>query len=671
MLNHGLLRLAAISPEVRVADPPANARQIIAAVEESGPCHLAVLPELCLTGYTAADLFGQQRLLDAAVHALQRLVEWSAAGGPAIVVGMPLAVRGRLYNTAVVVSGGGIAGAVPKQALPTYAEFYEQRWFCPADGSEPPQCELLGQAVPFGIDLLFTCGPCVLGVEICEDLWIPSPPSSFLALAGANVLVNLSASTETIGKAPWRESLVRVQAGRCLAAYAYASAGPTESTTDVVYGAHCLIAEAGTLLSESRRVGDGGPHWSGATRAVADVDLERLEHDRRTTGTFAIGQRWLPRRYRSIAFQLPQAPLPGVPLRPISGAPFVPQVDRDLHVRCAEVFDIQSHALLKRIRRLPAESPLQIGVSGGLDSTLALLVAARTCDAGGWPRSRIVGTTMPGFGTTNQTLTQARELMARLDVTAREIDIRELSLRAFMALEHRPLGVDLIGLDVEQLQHALVERGDQSGGDLILENVQARIRTFLLMNSGFVLGTGDMSEQALGWSTYNGDHMSMYNVNAGVPKTLVKFLVRYAADYQFVGELRGLLHRIADTMISPELLPPSASGQIQQATEDALGPYELHDFFLYHVVRFGFGPRKVLLLAEHARFSTDYLPAELRRHLTTFYRRFFANQFKRSCVPDGPKVGSVSLSPRSDWRMPSDAEVTVWLAELAEVGDRT
>jgi NAD+ synthase (glutamine-hydrolysing) len=664
MLHHGLLRVAAISPQVHVGDPVANVGAIIRAAEQVGPCHVLVCPELCITGYSAADLFGQQRLLSAALLGLERIAQWSATGGPAIVVGVPLAIEGQLYNCAVLIAGGRLIGAVPKQALPTYGEFYERRWFCPGEGREPAEIEVARQRIPFGIDLLFACGSCVLGIEICEDLWIATPPSGFQALAGANVLINLSASTETIGKAPWRESLVRVQSGRCLAGYVYASSGPTESTTDVVFGAHCLIAEAGTVLSESRRVGDGGPAWRDSTRAVADIDLERLEHDRRVTGTFGVGRAWLPRKYRTVEFQLPVHPFSGPPLRPIDAAPFVPRQDAALHERCAEVFDIQTHALVKRLGRLPAATPLAIGVSGGLDSTLALLVAARACDLGGWPRQRILGVLMPGFGTTAQTFTASRQLVDLIGVSSREIDIRDLCLRAFNALDHRPLGVPLDGLDASGLQAALIDHATDGQGDLVLENVQARMRTFLLMSSGFVLGTGDMSEQALGWSTYNGDHMSMYNVNTGVPKTLVKFLVKYAAEHQFTGPLSNLLRQIAELTISPELLPPTRDGVIRQSTELAVGPYELHDFFLYHVVRFGFSPRKILLLANHARFSADYSAAELKKHLTTFYRRFFANQFKRSCVPDGPKVGSVSLSPRGDWRMPSDAEVDAWLSEL-------
>jgi len=470
-------------------------------------------------------------------------------------------------------------------------------------------------------------------------------------------LLNLSASNETIGKASWRRDLVVSQSGRCIAGYAYASSGPTESTTDLVFGGHCLIAENGMLVGQSRHVGDGDQPLDGPTGVTAQIDLQRLAHDRQVTGTFIEGRGIATRRYRTIdvAIEPSEATLV-TPIREIDGRPFVPQDAATLDRRCAEVLAIQAAGLAKRIGRLPAHSPLVIGVSGGLDSTLALLVAIEACDSSGWPRSRILGLTMPGFGTTSPTLENALTLMRLLGVQSESIDIRRLALDTFVAMAHKPLGLAISDDEtVQSLQDRLILTAD-GASDLVFENVQARLRTFLLMSRGFVLGTGDMSEQALGWSTYNGDHMSMYNVNTSIPKTLVKFLVRHVAGRVDNDRLQKVLLRIADTPISPELLPPDAQGRIRQSTEASLGAYELHDFFLYHFVRFGATREKIRYLATHARFESSYTVEQIDAALEMFFKRFFANQFKRSCVPDGPKVGSVSLSPRGDWRMPSDAD---------------
>ena len=656
---YGLLRIAAVSPEVSVGDPAANTRHIRQAVAASAGADIVLLPELGLTGYTCGDLFGQQALLQAAQQGLMQLAVETRQTDQLVVVGLPLAVGPSLMNVAAALWDGQVIAVVPKQYLPTYKEFYEGRWFRAGDGSEPATVQLAGHQVPLGIDLLIRMGDAVLGIEICEDLWSPVPPSSFQALAGANVLLNLSSSNEQVGKPAWRRDLIVSQSGRCIAAYAYAGSGPSESTTDLVFGGHCLIAENGQVLGQSRRIGDGGLPWKGMTSVVADVDVERLQHDRRVIGSFDDARGLLPRTYRIIDLNLAAPSLDRrqrPPAQAVAAHPFVPSDNDQLEARCAEIFGIQTAGLAKRVSRLPQQAPLVIGVSGGLDSTLALLVAVKACDAYDWPRSRILAITMPGFGTTDQTLDNARALMDAMQVSTEQIDIRPLCLQAFRSLEHRPLGVELTEtMDVRTLQQQL-GAADHAVGDLVLENVQARLRTLLLMSRGFVLGTGDLSEQALGWSTYNGDHMSMYNVNTSVPKTLVRFLVRYAADHHFPPAVQGLLHQIADTPISPELLPPSADGQIQQQTEETLGPYELHDFFLFHVVRNGFSPEKVLYLARHARFTRRYGDDQVRSTLATFYRRFFANQFKRSCVPDGPKVGTVSLSPRGDWRMPSDAD---------------
>lgn len=658
MNTHGFLRLSSVSPTVSVGNPAVNVAEMVRIAGELGDSDVIVFPELAITAYTCGDLFGQKALLDGAATGLKTFAEGTSKHPALLVVGLPLAAGNSLYNCAAVVQRGKVLGVVPKQFIPNYKEFYESRWFSGANGSEPKEIELAGERVPFGIDLLFDAGLAVLGVEICEDLWMPIPPSSFQAVAGANVLVNLSASNETIGKCEYRRSLVVGQSGRCIAAYAYSSSGPTESTTDLVFSGHCLIAENGVLLAESSRVGDGGPTPRESAWITADVDLQRLQSDRRSTTSFDDCVRHLPGSYRRISVELSQS-MAGLK-RFVSGSPFVPAENTELHRRCAEIFGIQQAGLAKRLQQLPATATLNIGISGGLDSTLALLALVKTCDALGQPRTRIHGLTMPGFGTTGLTRDNALRLMQDLGVTRETIDIRELCLQAFRDLGHLPFGIDASRLSVEDLQTRLGELPPDNRSDLVFENVQARIRTFLLMSRGFVVGTGDLSEQALGWSTYNGDHMSMYNPNCSIPKTLVRFLVRYAAEREFTGVVREILLSIVDTPITPELLPLDASGQVVQATESTLGPYELHDFFLYHMVRGGSGPEKIRFLAGHAEFSQPYPQDLIAKTLTTFYRRFFANQFKRSCVPDGPKVGSVSLSPRGDWRMPSDADVALW-----------
>lgn len=659
MHPHGFVRITAASPLVSVGAPRKNVLHIQAVLQQQSTADIVLFPELCLTGYTAADLFGQQQLIDAAADGLQQIVADSVGRDQLIVVGLPVSVDGSLYNAAAAINNGHLLGIVPKQFLPTYKEFYEGRWFRAADGSEPSAIRIGGQDVPFGIDLLFQAGQAVVGIEICEDLWTPNPPSGLMAVAGANILLNLSASTETVGKAAWRTDLVKSQSGRCIAAYAYAGAGPTESTTDVVFGAHCMIAENGVVLSHSRRVGDGQQPWHDATSATIDVDIQKLAHDRREIGSFDDGRGSLPRVFRKIPFSLHSTPDRQLQ-REIAPRPFVPSNPDTLADRCGEVFEIQSAGLAQRVRQLPENLPLYIGVSGGLDSTLALVVAAKMCQRYNWPLARIHGITMPGFGTTDQTRKSADRLMQQLGVTRETIDIRPLCLQAFESLQHRPLGIDIDGLDVETLQQYLVKTPSDAK-DLVFENVQARTRTFVLMSRGFVLGTGDLSEQALGWSTYNGDHMSMYNVNTSVPKTLVRFLVRFAGDHHFDESIRTTLHEIADAVISPELMPPDEQGQIRQSTEASIGSYELHDFFLFHFIRNGYPPEKILWLAKQTQFSQPFDDAMLSETMQTFFRRFFANQFKRSCVPDGPKVGSVSLSPRGDWRMPSDADPDAWL----------
>ena len=658
LYDHGIFRITAAAPALSVADPMANALASIRVIDDSD-ADLIVLPELGLSGYTCGDLFATDSLLNGCLDALSQLVDHTATHRAMVVVGLPLSVQSGLMNCAALVADGAIRGIVPKSFLPNYREFYEQRHFRAASVADPRMVKVLDRDIPFGTDLLFSRGEARVGIEICEDLWMPIPPSSHAALAGANVLLNLSASNETIGKASWRRDLVRSQSGRCLAAYAYSSAGPGESSSDLVFGGHCMIAENGAVLGESRRIGDGVEPVVVPSMAVTrDVDLQRLEHDRRVTGAFADARspqhefRRIGCNPKKIAGNTTRTDLK----RNVDGQPFVPSGEQELEARCSEVFAIQIAGLVKRLSRLPAETVLSIGVSGGLDSSLALLVAIRACDVAGRSRADIHGVTMPGYGTTTHTRESADQLISATGITGECMDIRALCLDTFRSLGHEPLGIK-ISLDttVETLQSQLLEV-PVGTPDLIFENVQARMRTMLLMNRGFVLGTGDMSEQALGWCTYNADHISMYNVNTSIPKTLVRFLVRYAAENYFDGKLKALLHRVADTPISPELLPPAADGSIQQSTEAEIGDYELHDFFLFHFVRNGFSKGKILYLAEHARFTRHYDALSIAATFEKFLVRFFANQFKRNCVPDGPKVGSVSLSPRGDWRMPSDAD---------------
>jgi NAD+ synthase (glutamine-hydrolysing) len=603
---------------------------------------LAVLPELGLTGYTCGDLFNQHALLKQSLVALAWLAEETRGLGIAAAVGLPLEVSGRLYNCAAIVSDGEVKGIVPKQYLPNAQEYYERRWFTPALGMEPQWLEIAGRRVPFGPGLVFHDGEtgAVIGIEVCEDLWAVEPPSGGLCLAGANVILNLSASNEILGKAPYRKMLVQQQSARGLCAYAYASAGPGESTTDVVFSGHCLVAENGSLLSESERfVADG-------SLTLADVDLERLAHDRFANTSFTAAP--APKVW-SVPLRLGASPHRDPLRRPNSAHPFVPSDAVQREATCMEIFSIQTAGLEKRMRHTRV-ARLVIGVSGGLDSTLALLVAVATFKRLGRPLTDIVAVTMPGFGTTSRTEGNATRLMEVLGTTLMRIDITKAVTQHFEDIGQPP-GVY----------------------DITYENAQARERTQVLMDlanrlQGLVLGTGDLSEAALGWCTFNGDHMSMYHVNAGVPKTLVRYLVQWCSETGFTGAPGAVLADILDTPISPELLPLDERGEQRQATEDTLGPYELHDFFLYHVVRFGATPEKVVFLAERA-FAGRHDRGAILRWLEVFYRRFFSQQFKRSSMPDGPKVGSVALSPRGDWRMPSDAEAGAWLSRLATLAN--
>lgn len=644
--DYGFLRVALVSPELRVADVPFNVEQIRAtwkAAVQAG-ARLVVCPELCLTGYSCGDLFYDRRLREAAWDGLEELRGLSANLPTALVVGLPISTHSRLYNVAAVISGGEIKGLVPKTHLPTYGEFYEQRWF--ANANELPMNTVLRdrENVPIGADLLFHFRgqpEFTLGIEICEDLWAVEPPSGKLALAGANVIVNPSASNELLGKADYRRQLITQQSARTFSAYLYASAGPGESTTDTVYSGHCLAVENGAVLAESER-------FSFATQSIlVDIDVEHPTQDRLRNTSFSESK--AGREFRVIPVNLPTAnSAPPLPLRrKVNPYPFVPSDKVRRAERCREIFAIQATGLAKRLRHIGAKR-LVLGVSGGLDSTLALLAAVHAFDKLGLDRSGILSVTMPGFGTTGRTKNNATKLAELLGTELRTISIEAASRQHFADIGH-----------------------DENVHDIVYENTQARERTQILMDlanqvGGFVLGTGDLSEAALGWCTYAGDHISMYHVNIGVPKTLVRYIVDWCADELFADVAQDILHDIADTPISPELLPLK-DGELEQKTEETVGPYELHDFFLYQIVRFGYAPRKVLFLATQA-FEGRYDTATIKHWLATFYRRFFSQQFKRSCFPDGPKVGTVALSPRGDWRMPSDAVARIWLDEVQAWG---
>ena len=603
----------------------------------AGVSNLLVLPELCLTGYTCGDLFYSETLLNAAKNALIELTESTKGLLSAVVIGLPLRVRGKLYNCAAVLQGGRILGMIPKTYLPNYGEFYELRQFTPAsDPTRPNQLFIGGQTVPFSEKLLFECAEkpeFTFSVEICEDLWTPDPPSRRLCQAGATVIANPSASDEVIGKREYRRLLVSSTSARLLCGYVYSSADSGESTQDMVFAQHKMIAESGAILSEN-------PPFGESDLIFSELDVDRLMIERhRTTSYSPIGE--APEAFTRISFSQPLRET--ILTREYPRFPFVPASDQKLAERAEEILHIQSFGLKKRVEHTRAKS-LVIGVSGGLDSALALLVAVRTMDLLNRDRKDILAVSMPCFGTTNRTRSNAELLAEELGVSFREVNISESVRRHFADLDH-----------------------DESVHDVTYENGQARERTQLLMDlankfSGMVVGTGDLSELALGWATYNGDHMSMYGVNAGVPKTLVRYIVRYEAS-RIGGKVGEILTDILATPVSPELLPATDEGEIQQRTEDLVGPYELHDFFLYYSQRFGFSPKKIFHLAKRS-FAGVYSEEIILKWLRTFFRRFFAQQFKRSCLPDGPKVGSVTLSPRGDWRMPSDASANLWLKEI-------
>lgn len=637
-MDYGFVRVAAAIPPVSVADCRANVEGIIGLMNEAAArgAQLVVFPELSITAYTCGDLFGHRLLLDEAEHSLQYLLEQTASLPLLSVVGMPVASATRIYNCAVVFSGGKIRGVVPKTYIPNYNEFYEARWFTSGADADFDEITLCGQQVPFGTNLLFRFGRATLGVELCEDLWTPCPPSSYHALQGADIIANLSASDELIGKHDYLLSLLKQQSARCRAAYIYASSGFGESSTDLVFAGNAIVAECGTVVAESERF-SFEPQL-----VVTEVDVERLQGERCVTNTFSSAS-VAGKPYHTVDC----SDIPVVPVhytRTVAPHPFVPSHPETLDRRCREILDIQISGLAKRLLHTHARTAV-IGISGGLDSTLALLVCVQAFDKLSIPRDRIVGVTMPGFGTTDRTYQNAIGLMQALGVTVREIPIREACIQHYKDINH-----------------------DIAVHDVTYENSQARERTQILMDianqtNGMVIGTGDLSELALGWATYNGDHMSMYAVSAGIPKTLVKYLVAWVARHRIEDAARAILLDIVDTPISPELIPADEQGNITQKTEDLVGPYELHDFFLYYMLRFGFRPAKIYYLAMRTRFDQPYDAATIKKWLTIFMRRFFNQQFKRSCLPDGPKVGSVAISPRGDWRMPSDASSAMWLRE--------
>ena len=639
------LRIGCAVPAVRLGDPMENARRTAEYMEkaEAAGCDLLVLPELSLTGYTCADLFQQESLLAGAKAALKNVVEESRNHpDQTVCLGLPLALEGQLYNVAAVLENGSVLGIVPKTMLPTYGEFYERRWFRP--GTELPVTELApselglsGENIPVGTDLLFRVRGTTLGLEICEDLWAPVPPSSLLALRGAEVIVNLSASNETIGKRAYRRDLVKHQSAACTCVYAYCSAGAHESTQDLIFSGHCLIGENGGLLGETDTIGDD-------FLLVRDCDLGRIRFDRRKNTTFQQNAALHAAPMRFISGSRRARSDGG--LYPVAKLPFVPSAQQDRHSRCMEIFGMQVAGLCRRLELLNCKAV--IGVSGGLDSTLALLVAVEAMHRLGRPASEVCAVTMPCFGTTDRTYRNSMDLMEALGVSIREVNIRQA-----VDIHFRDIGHDPTVLDTTY------------------ENCQARERTQILMDyagqvGGIVIGTGDLSELALGWCTYNGDHMSMYGVNGSIPKTLIRWMIQSISEMPAFAPAKAVLEDILDTPISPELLPPDADGKIAQQTEDLVGPYALHDFFLYYVLRFGFRPEKIYTLACRA-FREDFDRETVKKWLKTFYRRFFSQQFKRSCLPDGVKVGSVCLSPRGDWRMPSDASAHLWLDEAEKI----
>lgn len=637
-MKYGFITVASAVPTVSVADCFSNLenmKQQIAVAEDKG-VEIMVFPELSITGYSCQDLFMQQHLVDCAEECLSRLLDFTRALDIILIIGVPVVAANMLFNCAAVIHHGRLIGIVPKTYLPNYGEFYEKRWFASAHDIRECSISYAGTKISLSGDpqLFRTSDGVLFGIEICEDLWAPIPPSNTLALAGADIIFNLSASDELIGKHDYLKTLIAQQSARVISGYVYSGCGFGESTQDVVYGGNALIYENGCLLEEGDRF------QIEPQLVISQIDIEKLRVERRKNTSFIAATRSVEARIveceKSSEHEFKM-------LRSVNPTPFIPAND-DMKKNCEEIFCIQVAGLAKRIMHTHSKNVV-VGISGGLDSTLALLVCVKTFDTLGMSRKGIVGVTMPGFGTTDRTYNNAMTLMERLGITIHEIKISAAVTQHFKDIGH-----------------------DVSIHDVTYENSQARERTQILMDlsnhvGGFVVGTGDLSELALGWATYNGDHMSMYGVNAGVPKTLIKYLVRYVAESSVDDKSRDTLLDIIDTPISPELIPADENGNIKQKTEDLVGPYELHDFFIYYTLRYGFSPRKVYMLCRAAFDEKQYDDKTIKSWLKIFYRRFFNQQFKRSCLPDGPKVGSVSLSPRGDWRMPSDASSKMWVEE--------
>ncbi len=629
---YGYYRVASAVNKTIVGNPAKNAEEIIKLIQDAYDKEVSVVvfPELTLTGYTASDLFLNQTLIASQNQQLSHILERTEAINTVAIIGLALLEADRLYNCAAVLQSGEILGIIPKSYLPNKKEFYDKRQFVTGRDITRTTTELLGEEIPFGVDLLFSdAKEMTFGVEICEDLWAVTPPSNHMASNGANLLFNLSASNELIGKAEYREELVRTQSGRCMAAYVYASAGVGESTTDTVYGGHAIISEYGSTLAQNERFS------LQSTLITADVDLERLRWLRLNETSYSDG-----RRKKTRTIKVGNLPQITTLERDINPLPFVPSRFAEKKHRCDEIVHIQAHGLIKRMSHAHIQKAV-IGISGGLDSTLALLSTHRAFEIMGWDYANIIAVTMPGFGTTSRTKSNAVKLCEALGVTLRTIDITDISHKEFEAIEHH------------KDEHSVT-----------YENVQARARTSILMNmankeGGLVIGTGDLSEVALGWSTYNGDHMSMYALNSSIPKTLIQYVIEY---FKYDESIAEVIDDILNTPISPELLPHKED-EIVQETESIVGPYALHDFFLYHFIKYGARPRKIRFLAGLA-FEGKYDEKTITKWLKLFLRRFFTQQFKRSCMPDGPKVGTISLSPRADWKMASDADVEIWLEEL-------
>ena len=629
-------RVAAACPITNVADIESNLENIKTCINDANKksVKLIVFPELCITSYTCADLFEQKLLLDKSLNGIETLCEYSKQVDMLILVGAPLVINSALFNCAIAIFNGLILGIVPKSYIPNYTEFYEKRWFTAGLGVVNKDINLYFQKnIPFGTDILFTCGDIKIGIEICEDLWVTIPPSSYLSLAGANVLCNLSASNEIVSKADYRLNLVEAQSARCIASYIYSSSGVLESTTDLVFSGHLIIGENGAIINKNSR-------FQRENEILTSIlDIDKLNGDRLKNLSFRDSSLINTLKFREIEFKYSKFSY-GDFDRYVEKHPFVPSNKAQITERCKEIFNIQSAGLAKRFKHTNLKKAI-IGISGGLDSTLALLVIIKTFDILKLDKENIIAVTMPGFGTTDRTYNNAVALCKNLHTTFREIDIVPACLQHFKDIDHDP--------EIH---------------DITYENVQARERTQILMDiankeGGLLIGTGDLSELALGWCTYNGDHMSMYAVNCSVPKTLVRYLVQYVASQESDKNTEEILTDILNTPVSPELLPKDKEGNIAQKTEDIIGPYELHDFFLFYFVRHGATPEKILFLAKTA-FKNEYEDEFIEKYFNFFIRRFFTQQFKRSAIPDGPKVGSISLSPRGDWRMPSDASFNLW-----------